>query len=48
LGGSLFTLGGVIPLAWFITSRRKALKKVVVKIVEQPESSEKISETELA
>jgi nitric oxide reductase subunit B len=26
-GGSLFTIGGVIPLAWFITSRRKDLKK---------------------
>lgn len=26
IGGSLFTIGGVIPLAWFITSRRKSLK----------------------
>jgi nitric oxide reductase subunit B len=48
IGGSLFTLGGVIPLAWFITNRRKALKKVVVEIVEQPESPERIPETELA
>lgn len=27
IGGSLFTLGGVIPLVWFITSRRKGLKE---------------------
>jgi nitric oxide reductase subunit B len=48
IGGSLFTLGGVIPLAWFITHRRRALKKVVVEIIEQPESPEKVTETELA
>lgn len=28
IGGSLFTLGGVIPLVWFVTSRRKGLKKI--------------------
>lgn len=28
IGGSLFTVGGVIPLVWFITSRRKGLKKL--------------------
>jgi len=27
VGGSIFTVGGVIPLVWFITSRRKGLKK---------------------
>lgn len=27
IGGSLFVLGGVIPLTWFIASRRKSLKK---------------------
>ena len=27
VGGSLFTLGGVTPLVWFITSRRRGLKK---------------------
>ncbi len=27
VGGSLFTLGGVIPLVWFITTRRKRLKE---------------------
>lgn len=26
IGGSLFTVGGVIPLVWFILSRRKGLK----------------------
>ena len=35
IGGSLFTLGGVIPLVWFITSRRKGLKKVPVEIKKQ-------------
>lgn len=28
VGGSLFTVGGVIPLVWFITTRRKGLKKI--------------------
>jgi nitric oxide reductase subunit B len=27
IGGSVFTAGGVIPLVWFITSRRKGLKE---------------------
>ena len=26
-GGTLFVLGGVIPLMWFITTRRKRLKE---------------------
>ena len=26
IGGSLFTVGGVTPLVWFIVSRRKSLK----------------------
>jgi len=26
VGGSLFIVGGVIPLVWFIVSRRKSLK----------------------
>jgi len=30
VGGSLFTVGGVFPLTWFIISRRKALKEVSV------------------
>lgn len=30
IGGSIFTVGGVIPLVWFITSRRKGLKKLKV------------------
>ena len=28
VGGAIFTVGGVIPLVWFVTSRRKGLKKV--------------------
>lgn len=35
VGGALFTLGGVIPLVWFITSRRKGLKKITVEIKKQ-------------
>jgi len=31
IGGSVFTLGGVVPLTWFIVSRRKGLKKVNIK-----------------
>ena len=26
IGGALFTLGGVVPLTWFIMSRRRKLK----------------------
>lgn len=26
IGGSVFTIGGVVPLVWFITTRRKSLK----------------------
>ncbi|MBI1782125.1 MAG: nitric-oxide reductase, partial [Sphingobacteriales bacterium] len=32
IGGSIFTVGGVIPLVWFIISRRKGLKKYSPKI----------------
>ncbi len=35
IGGSLFTVGGVIPLAWFITSRRKSLKPRLEHIIEK-------------
>ena len=28
IGGSIFTVGGVIPLVWFVTSRSKGLKKL--------------------
>lgn len=35
IGGALFTLGGVIPLAWFITSRRKKLKEKKIYITEK-------------
>lgn len=27
IGGAIFTVGGVVPITWFITSRRKGLKK---------------------
>lgn len=33
VGGSLFTVGGVIPMVWFITSRRRGLKKTKTEIV---------------
>lgn len=43
-GGALFTLGGVIPLVWFITSRRKRLKeKIVYDQKEQNNPDEKTS-----
>jgi nitric oxide reductase subunit B len=32
VGGSIFTIGGVIPLVWFITSRRKGLKGRIVEV----------------
>jgi nitric oxide reductase subunit B len=35
IGGSLFTVGGVIPMVWFIASRRKSLKKTHPLIVEE-------------
>jgi nitric oxide reductase subunit B len=35
IGGSLFTVGGVIPLTWFVVTRRKALK---------PQQDEKVIE----
>ena len=36
IGGSLFTLGGVVPLAWFITSRRRGLKERQPLVVKEP------------
>ena len=40
VGGSVFTLGGVIPLVWFITSRSKGLKKnLVSKTAQQKEKT---------
>ena len=36
VGGSLFTVGGVIPLIWFITRSRKGLKKTISDSVNQP------------
>ena len=44
VGGSLFTVGGVIPLVWFITSRRKGLKEKSIYITQQQvNEDEKIS-----
>ncbi|MBI5857733.1 MAG: cbb3-type cytochrome c oxidase subunit I [Sphingobacteriales bacterium] len=44
VGGALFTLGGVIPLVWFITTRRRRLKEKTVTIKEQQVSEdEKVS-----
>ncbi|HEY5326345.1 MAG TPA: cbb3-type cytochrome c oxidase subunit I [Mucilaginibacter sp.] len=41
IGGALFTLGGVIPLTWFVISRRKGLKKINAKIdIEVPGQEE--------
>lgn len=43
LGGAIFTLGGVIPLAWFVTSRRKGLKKSIANNLNQPINKEKMA-----
>jgi nitric oxide reductase subunit B len=40
IGGALFTLGGVIPLTWFVITRRKGLKKINAKIDIQVPSQE--------
>lgn len=42
-GGVLFTVGGVIPLTWFVITRRKGLKKTGAKtqeLVQTPEKAE--------
>jgi len=43
IGGSIFTVGGVVPLVWFITSRRKSLKKNISVPIIQSSGDEKIS-----
>jgi nitric oxide reductase subunit B len=46
IGGSLFTLGGVIPIVWFITTRRKMLKeKNINKQIEKNTGDEKNTAT---
>lgn len=45
VGGALFTLGGAIPLVWFVTSRRKGLKSLNPDIKTQRLSDEKVSAT---
>lgn len=42
VGGSLFTLGGVIPLVWFITRSRRGLKKKNPSIITQQSNNEKL------
>jgi nitric oxide reductase subunit B len=42
IGGSLFTLGGVIPLAWFITSRRRGLKGKGIQTLVEEKEQEKV------
>ena len=42
IGGALFTVGGVIPLVWFITRSRKGLKRITPDIITQPSTDEKI------
>jgi len=43
LGGAIFTLGGVIPLVWFVTSRRKGLKKSIPNNLNQPADNKKMT-----
>ena len=43
IGGSLFTVGGVIPLVWFITRSRKGLKRNTPDTIMQPSTDEKIT-----
>ncbi|MGZ4049933.1 MAG: cbb3-type cytochrome c oxidase subunit I, partial [Bacteroidia bacterium] len=47
IGGTLFTVGGVIPLVWFITRSRKGLKRNTPDIIIKPSIDEKIT-TQLA
>lgn len=42
-GGSLFTLGGVIPLVWFITSRWRDLKRTALPVLTKQLIDEKIT-----
>ena len=43
IGGSLFTLGGVIPLVWFITSRKRAIKEKPLPVLKQDVVEETIT-----
>jgi len=42
VGGTLFTVGGVIPLVWFVTRGRKGLKRNNPDIIIQQSNDEKI------
>ena len=43
IGGSIFTVGGVIPLVWFITRGRRGLKKYNPDFLTQQSNNEKIT-----
>jgi nitric oxide reductase subunit B len=45
IGGSIFTVGGVIPLVWFVTSTRKGLKKVENNNIIKSKTDEPVSTT---
>ncbi|MBL7696988.1 MAG: cbb3-type cytochrome c oxidase subunit I [Chitinophagaceae bacterium] len=47
VGGSIFTIGGVIPLIWFITSGRRRLKRNSLKPIQQAVEKKKMK-TEIA
>lgn len=51
IGGSIFVMGGVVPLAWFIVSNRNKLKKVAVghaRVSGKASTARKLEETEMA
>ncbi|MFI5185798.1 MAG: nitric-oxide reductase large subunit [Chitinophagales bacterium] len=43
VGGALFTVGGVIPLVWFVTTRRKGLKEKKSHFIKEQARDEKIT-----
>ena len=45
IGGSIFTVGGVLPIVWFVISSRKGLKKVGQLNTEKSTNNETISTT---
>lgn len=47
VGGTVFTVGGVVPMVWFITSGRKALKMIEPEVSRQVMIHEEINEAGL-
>ena len=45
VGGALFTVGGVIPLTWYIVSMRKRLKERNSQTIDRPLKDENVSTT---